>query len=130
MVRRICGTPFVQWHVPNVEFSSRLGIVGMLEILRNLTLSWFGHVKRKALEGDWVIVSSNIEVAVHRLDKGKLGWRKLNKDISKEVKASTSHEALRHHGQCILPTSVRKSDVKLAVIVVAYSMSLLLICYT
>ena len=47
--------------VPTVEQRRRLGIEGVVEVMRRGRLRWFGHVERKA-DGDWVSACRNFEV--------------------------------------------------------------------
>ena len=43
--------------VPTVELRRRLGIEGVVEVMRPGRLRWFGHVKRKEVN-DWVSVGT------------------------------------------------------------------------
>ena len=59
--------------VPTVEL--RLGIEGVVEVMKRGRLKWFGHVERKEKD-DWVSACRNLEVAGSR-DRGrpKMTWR-------------------------------------------------------
>ena len=48
--------------VPTVELRERLGIEGVVEVMRRGRLRWFGHVERKEVD-DWVSACRNLEVA-------------------------------------------------------------------
>ena len=51
--------------VPTVERRRRLGIEGVVEVMRRGRLRWFGHVERKEVD-DWVSACKNLEVAGRR----------------------------------------------------------------
>ena len=51
--------------VPMVEFKKRLGIGGVVEVMRRGRLRWFGHVEQKEVD-DWVSACRNLEVASSR----------------------------------------------------------------
>ena len=55
--------------VPTVELRRRLGIEGVVEVMRRGRLRWFGHVERKEKD-DWVSACRNLEVAGSR-DRGR-----------------------------------------------------------
>jgi len=58
-----------------VELRRRLGIEGVVEVMRLGRLRWFGHVEQKEKD-DWVSACRNLEVAGSR-DRGrpKMAWR-------------------------------------------------------
>ena len=43
--------------VPTVELRRRLGIEGVVEVMRRGRLRWFGHVERKEVD-DWALVGT------------------------------------------------------------------------
>ena len=51
--------------VPTVELSRRLGIEGVVEVMRQGRLRWLGHVERKEVD-DWVNAFRNLKVAGSR----------------------------------------------------------------
>ena len=51
--------------VPTVELRRRLGIEGLVEVMRRDRLRWFGHVERKEVH-DWVSACRNLKVASSR----------------------------------------------------------------
>ena len=51
--------------VPTVERRRRLGIEGVVEVMRRGRLRWFGHVERKEVD-DWANTCRNLEVAGSR----------------------------------------------------------------
>ena len=46
MLRWMCGVT-LRDKVPTVELRRRLGIEGVVEVMRRGQLRWFGHIKRK-----------------------------------------------------------------------------------
>jgi hypothetical protein len=52
MSRWMCGVT-LRDRVPMVELRRRLGIEGVMEVMRRGRLRWFGHVERKEVD-DWV----------------------------------------------------------------------------
>jgi len=69
-----CGVT-LRDEVPMVELRRRLGIEGVVEVMRRGRLRWFGHVERKEVD-DWMSVCRNLEVAGSR-GKGRprMTWR-------------------------------------------------------
>ena len=61
--------------IPTVALRRRLGIEGVMEVMRRVRLRWFGHVERKEVN-DWVSACRNFEVAGSR-GKGRprMTWR-------------------------------------------------------
>ena len=55
--------------VPTIELRQRLGIEGVVEVMRRGRLRWFGHVERKEVD-DWVSACRNLEVAASRGSNG------------------------------------------------------------
>ena len=55
VLRWMCGVT-LRDKVPTVELRRRLGIEGVVEVMRRGRLRWFGHVERKEVDGevDWV----------------------------------------------------------------------------
>ena len=53
--------------VSTVELRRRLGIEGVVKVMRRGRLRWFGHVERKEVD-DWVSAWRNLEVT------GRRGW--------------------------------------------------------
>jgi hypothetical protein len=51
--------------VPTVELRRRLGIEGVVEVMRRGRFRWFGHVERKEVD-DWVSGCRNLKVADSR----------------------------------------------------------------
>ena len=51
--------------VPTIEQRRRLGIEGVVEVMRRGRLRWFGHVERKEVD-DWVRACRNLEAAGSR----------------------------------------------------------------
>ena len=64
MLRLMCGVT-LRDKVPTVELRRRLGIEGVVEVMRRGRLRWFGHVERKARD-DWVSACRNLKVAGSR----------------------------------------------------------------
>ena len=60
MIRWMCGVS-LRDKIPTVELRARLGIEGVLELVRRGRLRWFGHVERKASD-DWVSACRGLEV--------------------------------------------------------------------
>ena len=61
--------------VPTLKLWSRLGIEGVVEVMRRGRLRWFGHVERKEVD-DWVSVCRNLEVAGSRgRGRSRMTWR-------------------------------------------------------
>ena len=61
--------------VPTVELRRRLGVEGVVEVMRRGRLRWFGHVERKEA-GDWVSACRNLEVVGSRgRGRPKMTWR-------------------------------------------------------
>ena len=56
--------------VPTVELRRRLGIEGVVEVMRKIRMRWFGHVERKEVD-DWVSTCRNLEVAVSKVGAGQ-----------------------------------------------------------
>ena len=64
MLRWMCGVT-LRDKVPTVELRRRLGIEGVVEVMRRGRLRWFGHVERKKVN-DWVSACWSFEVAGSR----------------------------------------------------------------
>ena len=64
ILRWMCGHT-LRDKVPTVELRRRLGIEGVVEVMRWRRLRWFGHVERKEVD-DWVSACRNFEVAGSR----------------------------------------------------------------
>ena len=64
MLRWMCGVT-LRDKVPTVELRRRLGIEGVVEVMRRGRLRWFGHVERKEVD-DWVSGCRNLKVADSR----------------------------------------------------------------
>jgi len=64
MLRWMCGVTLKD-KVPTVELRKRLGVEGVVEVMRRGRLRWFGHVERKA-EDDWVSACRKMEVVGSR----------------------------------------------------------------
>ena len=77
MLRWMCGVT-LRDKVPTVELRSRLGIEGVVQVMRHGRLRWFGHVERK-VDGNWMSACRNFEVAGSR---GR-GRPRMNADPSK-----------------------------------------------
>ena len=61
--------------VPTVELRRRLGIEGVVEVMRRGRLRWFGHVERKEVD-DGVSACRNLEVVGNRgSGKPRMTWR-------------------------------------------------------
>ena len=61
--------------VPTVELRRRLGIEGVVEVMRRGRLRWFRHVERKEVL-DWVSACGNLEVAGSRgRGRPRMSWR-------------------------------------------------------
>ena len=61
--------------VPMVELRRRLGIEGVVEVMRRGRLRWFGHVERKEVD-DWVSACINLEAAGSRgRGRPRMIWR-------------------------------------------------------
>ena len=61
----------ISWDkVPTVELRRRLGIDGVVEVMRRGRLRWFGHVERKEVD-DWVSACRNLEVAAAEVGAGQ-----------------------------------------------------------
>ena len=58
MLRWMCGVT-LRDKVPTVELRRRLGIEGVVEVMRRGRLRWFGHVERKDVD-DWVSACRNL----------------------------------------------------------------------
>ena len=61
------------YKIPVVELGRRLGIEGVVEVMRKGRtgrLRWFGHVERKEVD-DWVSACRNLEVASSRSRTGQ-----------------------------------------------------------
>ena len=73
MLRWMCGVT-LRDKVPTVELRRRLGIEGVVEVMRLVRLRWFGHVEQKEVD-DWVSACRNLEVAGSRDDlESMVGW--------------------------------------------------------
>ena len=58
-----------------VELRRRLGIEGVVEVMRRGRLRWFGHVEWKEVD-DWVSACRNLEVAGNRgRGRPRMTWR-------------------------------------------------------
>ena len=58
-----------------VELKRRLGIEGVVEVMRRGRLRWFGHVERKGVD-DWVSACRNLEVVGSRgRGRPRVTWR-------------------------------------------------------
>ena len=74
MLRWMCGVTLKD-KVPTVELRRRLGIEGVVEVMRRGRLRWFGHVERKEVD-DWVSACRNLEVAGSRgRGRPRMTWR-------------------------------------------------------
>ena len=74
MLRWMCGVT-LRNKVPTVELRRRLGIEGVVEVMRRGRLRWFVHVERKEVD-DWVSAFRNLEVAGSRgRGRPKMTWR-------------------------------------------------------
>ena len=60
MLRWMCGVTLKD-RISSMELRRRLGVEGVLEVIKRSRLRWFGHVERKA-EGDWVGACRVLEV--------------------------------------------------------------------
>ena len=60
----MCGVT-LRDKVPTVELRRRLGIEGVVEVMRRGRLRWFGHVERKEAD-DWVSACGNLDVVGSR----------------------------------------------------------------
>ena len=82
MLRWMCGVTLrdkvptvVRDKIPSVELRRRLGIEGVVEVMRQGRLRWFGHVKRKEVN-DWVSTCRNLEVTGSRgRGRPRMTWR-------------------------------------------------------
>ena len=73
LLRWMCGVT-LRDKVPTVELSRRLGIEGVMEVMRRGRLRWFGHVERKEAD-DWVSACRDLEVAGSRgRGRPKMTW--------------------------------------------------------
>ena len=73
MVRWMCGVS-LRDRRSSVELNERLGIEGIVKVVRCGRLRWFGHLERKN-GGDWVSRCREIEVAgAKRRGRGKKTW--------------------------------------------------------
>ena len=76
MLRWMCGVT-LRDKIPTVELRRRLGIEGVVEVMKWDRLRWFGHVERKEVD-DWVSACRNLEVA----GRPKMTWRaRLDEDM-------------------------------------------------
>ena len=68
--------------VPTVQLRRRLGIEGVVDVMRRGRLRWFEHVERKEVD-DWVSACRNLEVAGSRgRGRPRMTWRaRLNGDM-------------------------------------------------
>ena len=74
MLRQMCGVTSSD-KVPTVELRRRLGIEGVVEVMRRDRLRCFGHVERKEVD-DWVSACTNLEVAGSRgRGRPRMTWR-------------------------------------------------------
>ena len=74
MLRWMCGVTLKD-KVPTVELRRRLGIEGVVEVMRRGRLRWFGHVEQKEMD-DWVSACRNLEVVGSRgRGRPKMTWR-------------------------------------------------------
>ena len=70
----MCGVT-LRDKVSTVELRRRLGIEGVVEVMRRSRLRRFGHVDRKEID-DWVSACMNLEVAGSRCrGRPRLTWR-------------------------------------------------------
>ena len=53
MIRWMCGVSLKD-KITSAELRERMGVEGISEVMRRSRLRWFGHVKRKADDRDWV----------------------------------------------------------------------------
>ena len=60
-LRWMCGVT-LRDKVPTVELKRKLGIEGVVEVMRWGRLRWFGHVERKEVD-DWVSTCRNLIVS-------------------------------------------------------------------
>ena len=74
MLRWMCGVT-LRDKVPTVELRRRLGVDGVVEVMRRGRLRWFGYVERKEVD-DWVSACRNLEVAGSRgTGRPRMTWR-------------------------------------------------------
>ena len=64
MLRWMCGVT-LRDKVSMVELRRRLGIKGVVKVMRRRRLRWFGHVERKEVD-DWMSAWRNLEMAGSR----------------------------------------------------------------
>src|SRR5271163_2463175 len=81
MIRWMCGVS-LRDKIPTEELRARLGIKGVLELVRRGRLRWFGHVERKASD-DWVSACRGLEVDEARgRGRPKKTWQEcVNSDL-------------------------------------------------
>ena len=68
MLRWMCGVT-LRDKVPTAELSRRLGIEGVVGVMRRGRLRWLRHVERKEVD-DLVSACRNLEVAGSRAGQG------------------------------------------------------------
>ena len=74
ILRWMCGVT-LRDKVPTVELRRRLGIEGVVKVMRRGRLRWFGHVERKEVD-DWVSTCRNLEVLGSRgRGRPRMTWR-------------------------------------------------------
>ena len=81
MLRWMCGVSLKD-KVPTVELRRRLGVEGVVEVMKRGRLRWFGHVERKEVD-DWVSACRKFEMAGNRgRGRPRMTWRaRLDGDI-------------------------------------------------
>ena len=84
MVRWMCGVSLKN-RISSGELNERLGIVGVVEVVRRGRLRWFGHLERKDT-GDWVSNCRNFQVAgVKAHGRGRKTWGECVKNDLKSL---------------------------------------------
>ena len=74
MLRWMCGVT-LRDRIPTVELKRRLGVEGVVEVMRRGRLRWFGHVERKDVD-DLVSACRKLEAAGSRgRGRPKITWR-------------------------------------------------------
>ena len=123
MLRWMCGVT-LRDKVPTVELRRRLGVEGVVEVMRRGRLRWFGHVERKEVD-DWVSTCRNLEVAGSRgRGRPRMTWRaRLDGDMKDmglrpEMAMDKRSGGVASWGECLTRISAETTDVKKVVVVV------------
>ena len=84
ILRWMCGIT-LRDKVPTAELRRRLGIEGVVKVMRRGRLRWFGHVEQKKVD-DWVSACRNLEVAgIRGRGRPRMTWRAHSDGVLKDM---------------------------------------------